>query len=139
MSLEKQKKGTTPAFPARNSHARPANRLKFGGNPFRCAGFRLAWPLMEAPRRYSVSPLHSFVTVPTTQHVPSFTESARLIWRWLRGVEPNWRERAREARIVDAVADLMAAEIEEEDAVQGTVALDAKGTARGEGHGATTT
>ena len=68
---------------------------------------------MEAPRRYSVSPLPSYATIPT-RRVTSFTESLRLIWRWLRGVGPDWRERAREARIVDQVADLMAAEMEEE-------------------------
>jgi hypothetical protein len=73
--------------------------------------------LMEAPRRYSVSPLPSYATIPT-RRVTSFTESLRLIWRWLRGVGPDWRERAREARIVDQVADLMAAEMEEDEAAE---------------------
>jgi hypothetical protein len=35
---------------------------------------------------------------------PSFTESLRLIWRRLRGVQPDWRQRAREAKLVEALA-----------------------------------
>jgi hypothetical protein len=66
---------------------------------------------MEAPRRYSVSPLPSYCTVTPTQHSPSLSESLRLIWYWLRGVQPNWRETAREARIVEALAEEMEAEV----------------------------
>jgi hypothetical protein len=70
--------------------------------------------------RPSVSPLPSFCST-RSDVVPryvSFSETVEAVWRWLRGVGPDWRERAREARIVDAVADLMAAETEEDGAAE---------------------
>jgi hypothetical protein len=33
-----------------------------------------------------------------------------LIWNWLRGVEPGWRERARQARLVERLAEELAEE-----------------------------
>ena len=91
--------------------------------------------------RPSVSPLPSFCSTrpdPVPRYV-SFSETVEAVWRWLRGVGPDWRERAREARIVAQVADLMAAEMEDEAAVQSTTTLDTKRDTRGEGHGATAT
>jgi hypothetical protein len=67
---------------------------------------------MEAPRRYSVSPWYSFVTVTTPRHVPSFIESVRLIWNWLRGVGPDWRQRVKEERLVERLAEELEAEPE---------------------------
>ena len=75
---------------------------------------------MEAPGRYSVSPWYSLVTVTTPQHVPSLTESLRLIWGWLRGVQPNWREAAREERVIEALAAEMEAEPETNPVRQNT-------------------
>jgi hypothetical protein len=96
------------APPGKGRHWPAIPRL-FGGCPFRRADFRLAWPLMEAPRRYSVSPWYSFVTVTPTQHVPSFAETVRQIVAWLRGVKPTRRERQIEAaqikRLVEELGD----------------------------------
>jgi hypothetical protein len=39
-------------------------------------------------------------TVPRYQ---SFAEMFGAVWSWLRGVEPDWRQRAREQRIVEAL------------------------------------
>jgi hypothetical protein len=66
---------------------------------------------MEAPRRYSVSPYYSFVTV-SARPVPSFAESLRSVWSWMTGRQPKptLRERAREARLIDALAEQMAEE-----------------------------
>ena len=64
---------------------------------------------MEPPRRYSVSPLHSFVTVPA-QRAPSFIEALKAIASWLRGKPPTFREKVREANLIEALAK----EIEEE-------------------------
>jgi hypothetical protein len=44
--------------------------------------------------------------------------TVQAVWRWLRGVGPNWRERAREARMVDALAEVMAAEMEVDEAAE---------------------
>jgi hypothetical protein len=104
---------------------RPAIPRLFDGCLFRRAGFPIAWPLMEPPRRYSVTPWYSFVTVTTPQHVPSLTESLRLIWRWLRGVQPNWRDAAREARVIEALAAEMEVEPETSSAMD-EISLKAK-------------
>jgi hypothetical protein len=56
-----------------------------------------------APDRYSASPLPSFCVVPT-RRVPSFAETIRSIWRWLRGVQPNWRERLAEQQAIERLA-----------------------------------
>jgi hypothetical protein len=66
---------------------------------------------MEAPRRYSVTPWYSFVTVTPTQHVPSLKESLRLIWRWWRGFRPTLRERQIEAAQIERLAAEMEAEL----------------------------
>ena len=70
---------------------------------------------MRPPDRYSASPLYNFVTVPT-QHVSSFAEMLRTVWRWWRGQGPNWRERAKDARMVERLAEEIAAELEAEPA-----------------------
>ena len=91
--------------------------------------------------RPSVSPLPSFCSTrpdPVPRYV-SFSETVEAVWRWLRGVGPDWRERAREARIVAQVADLMAAEMEEDAATQSTAAVGSQRKTTGEGHGATAT
>jgi hypothetical protein len=62
---------------------------------------------MEPPRHYSVSPLHSFVTVPT-RHSPSFAETIRMIWRHLTGrPKPTIREQFLEAALIERLADEM--------------------------------
>ena len=63
---------------------------------------------MRPPDRYSASPLHSFVTTPI-RRAPSFSETVRAIWWWLRGVKPTARDR----QIAEAVVERLAAEIEE--------------------------
>jgi hypothetical protein len=67
---------------------------------------------MQPLPRPSVTPLYSFCSV-RPNVVPryvSFSETVQAVWRWLRGVEPGWRERAREARTVERLA----AEMEED-------------------------
>jgi hypothetical protein len=61
---------------------------------------------MEAPRRYSVSPLHSFVTVPSHRE-PSFSAAVRSIIAWLTGRQPTppKSEVQFEQRIVDLLAE----------------------------------
>jgi hypothetical protein len=62
-------------------------------------------PLMEAPRRYSVSPLHSFVTVPT-RPVFSFADALKAIVRWVTGrAKLSMRERFLEQRAIEQLAD----------------------------------
>jgi len=91
--------------------------------------------------RPSVTPLYSFCSTrpdPVPRYV-SFSEMVQAVWRHLRGVGPNWRERAREARTVERLAEVMAAEMEEEAAIQSTATVDSQRKGTGEGHGATTT
>jgi hypothetical protein len=45
----------------------------------------------------------------------SFAETFGAVWRWARGIGPDWRQRHREARLVDEIADLMARELDEEN------------------------
>ena len=60
---------------------------------------------MEAPRRYSVSPLPSFCVVPAPTHrVPSLLESLKSIWRWWRQPKPTLSEQFREAKLIAALA-----------------------------------
>jgi hypothetical protein len=61
---------------------------------------------MEAPRRYSVSPLHSFVTVPS-HRATSFSEMLAQVWRWLtnRHPTPTLQQRFAEARLVERLAE----------------------------------
>ena len=68
-----------------------------------------------------MSPLPSYATV-TTQHVASLSESVRLIWNWLRGIGPDWRQRHGEAKLIAEIADLMA----EEEAVGSWEAKDGR-------------
>jgi hypothetical protein len=58
---------------------------------------------MEAPRRYSVSPYYSFVTVPS--HRVSFVDALKAIIAWLRGTKPSRSENQLEQRIVDLLAE----------------------------------
>lgn len=63
---------------------------------------------MEAPRHYSASPLHSFVTVPTGRQ-PTLAATLKAIWLW-------WRPRAvplRERQLEEAVVERIAAELED--------------------------
>jgi hypothetical protein len=61
---------------------------------------------MEAPRRYSVSPWYSFVTVPV-QRSPSFSEIVSAIWKWWREPTPTptLRERQLEAALIERLAE----------------------------------
>jgi hypothetical protein len=66
--------------------------------------------VMRAPDRYSVSPLHSFCTVPV-HRTPSFAETVKAVWRWVTGHHAlPLRERIIEQRVVERLAE----EIEEE-------------------------
>jgi hypothetical protein len=58
---------------------------------------------MRPPQRYSASPLHSFITVPT-HRAPSLVEALKAIFAWLRGDQPNWRERFAEQRLIERLA-----------------------------------
>lgn len=66
---------------------------------------------MEAPRRYSVTPYYSFVTVPA-HPVPSVAKSLRSVRRWLvdRQPTPTLKEQIRERQVVDLLAGEMAEE-----------------------------
>jgi hypothetical protein len=62
--------------------------------------------LMQAPRRYSVSPLPSYATV--IRRSPSTGEMARAVWPWLRGRHrQSLKHRFREARLVEELAETM--------------------------------
>jgi hypothetical protein len=61
------------------------------------------------------SPLPSWASRPPTPHrAPSFGETLGIIWRWWRGVQPSWRERVKEQRLVDRLADELPEEPEPE-------------------------
>ena len=68
---------------------------------------------MKPLPRPSVSPLPSNAVRPryVAGPPPSFIEMARLVWRWLRGIRPDWRQAALEARIVDKIAAEMDDEV----------------------------
>jgi hypothetical protein len=57
--------------------------------------------------RPSVSPLYSFCSVrpDVVPRYVSFAETFSAVWGWLRGREPDWRERAREQRVIEALAE----------------------------------
>jgi hypothetical protein len=42
----------------------------------------------------------------------------RVVWRWWRGQGPNWRERFREAKLVEAIAAELEAESPARDMVE---------------------
>ena len=65
---------------------------------------------------------HPDAIIPS-HHVPSLRELLRAIWRHLRGVQPGWRERAKEARLVEAMAAQMEAEPETNYSVVGETNL----------------
>jgi len=67
---------------------------------------------MEAPRRYSVSPLHSFVTVPTHRAQP-FSATLRSIIAWLTNRQP--KPSKSEEQFAQRIVDLLAAELEEDE------------------------
>jgi hypothetical protein len=66
---------------------------------------------MEAPRHYSASPLHSFVTVPT-HRVVSFSAALRSIIAWLRGATPSRSELQLQDRLVERLVAELEAEAE---------------------------
>jgi hypothetical protein len=58
-----------------------------------------------------VTPLPSWVSrPPTSQRAPNFLETLIILGRWWRGVQPSWKDRVREAKLVDALAEGMAEE-----------------------------
>jgi hypothetical protein len=60
---------------------------------------------MEAPRRYSVSPYYSFVTVPTRRQ-PSFIDAFRQIVRWAINRQPKPSESEEQLRAFSLSAAL---------------------------------
>ena len=61
---------------------------------------------MRPPPHPSASPLPSFASrVDVVPRYVSFAESLRTVWRWLRGDRPDWRQRAREARLVEKLVE----------------------------------
>jgi hypothetical protein len=62
---------------------------------------------MRPPDRYHASPFYSFVTGTTPHRVPLFSESLRMVWRWLRGDKPSLGQRIAEQRVVDEIASKM--------------------------------
>jgi hypothetical protein len=59
---------------------------------------------MEAPRRYSVSPLPGYATV--IRRSPSTMEMARAVWAWLTGRRrQSLKHRFREVREVERLAE----------------------------------
>ena len=69
---------------------------------------------MEAPRRYSVSPLHSFVTVPTHRAQP-FSATLRSIIAWLTNRQPKVSRS--EQQLEQRIVDLLAEELEENESL----------------------
>ena len=60
-------------------------------------------PILPQP---SVSPLPSWASrPPTTNRSPGFAEVFAAVWGWLRGREPDWRQRVKEQRIIDRLAE----------------------------------
>jgi len=47
--------------------------------------------------------LPSFCVVPTRQS-PTFAENLRVVWSWITGRKPNWRERFAEQRLIERLA-----------------------------------
>lgn len=61
------------------------------------------------------SPLPSWASRPPTAHRgPDFSQTLAILWRWARGVQPNWRDRWAEQKLVDRLADEMEDEPEPE-------------------------
>ena len=59
----------------------------------------------------SITPLAALANRPlANQRIPNFRETLVIIWRWLRGVEPGWRDLVREAKLVEALAEGIEAE-----------------------------
>jgi hypothetical protein len=58
---------------------------------------------MRPPDRYSASPLPSFCIIPV-RSTPSFHDACKAIIAWLRGDQPNWRERFAEQRLIERLA-----------------------------------
>jgi hypothetical protein len=63
--------------------------------------------------RPSVSPLYSFCSVrpDVVPRYVSFAETFSAVWGWLRGREPDWRERAREQRVIEMLAEELEVEL----------------------------
>jgi hypothetical protein len=61
--------------------------------------------LWNRPPTIRSVPFHRAQLASAQSHqAPSFTESLRLIWRWPRSAQKDWRQRAREAKLVEALA-----------------------------------
>ena len=71
---------------------------------------------MEAPRHYSVSPLYSFVTVPSHREL-SFSAALGRIVRWLTGRQPKPTQR--ELQLEAAIIERLAAEMADETSLGG--------------------
>ena len=67
---------------------------------------------MVPPRRYSVSPLHSFASLPPAVRQASFSETLAILWRWARGDRPSLRQTFAEERLIEKLADEMGDEPE---------------------------
>jgi hypothetical protein len=61
---------------------------------------------MQPLPRPSISPLYSFCSRPEgpVTRSPGFAEVFAAVWRWARGKGPDWRQRVKEQRIIDAMA-----------------------------------
>ena len=70
--------------------------------------------LMQPLPRPSISPLYSFCSRPEgpVTRSPGFAEVFAAVWGWFRGKGPDWRQRVKEQRIVDRLADEMGDEPE---------------------------
>jgi hypothetical protein len=65
----------------------------------------------------SASPLWSFCSRPEgpITYRPNFSETLKTVVGWLRGREPDWRQRVKEARIVDRLVEELEPEPEPAD------------------------
>ena len=87
-------------------------------------------PILPQP---SVSPLHSFASLPPAVRQASFSETLAILWRWLRGVQPGWRDRVREAQLIEKLSEELGdepepVEIMEADRLAGKLAKGTRGS-----------
>jgi hypothetical protein len=68
--------------------------------------------------RPSASPLYSFCSRPEgpITYRPSFSETLKAVVGWMRGREPDWRQRFAEQRLIERLAAEMEPEPEPTDA-----------------------
>ena len=62
---------------------------------------------MQPLPRPSISPLYSFCSRPEgpVTRSPGFAEVFAAVWGWLRGREPDLRQRMREAKLVERLSE----------------------------------